>query len=274
MSSDFLSKDIVYVNSKNRISGESNDFVVNIGNQITYPNRYTHATLINFACPKSYYLFNSTNNSFVVSENGVTRIVSISEGNYNTSTLLFELSSKLNIGGYTYAVTLNTRTGKLAFTVSGNGLIQPIFNFTDSQGCEEILGFELDSYQFSGNALSSVSVINMQLTQTVQLLTNIVKNNIISTIIPNSVDFGYILYNEQNPAYASHELISNGINSAHFWLLDGNTGKKLDLNGQEFNFSIVLYEKNDYYEKILFDKKINYIIDELNNSTDGLEKDK
>lgn len=267
MSSDFLSKDIIYIASKSRIDGKSDDFSIDFSQQVNVPNSYTHATLLSFACPKSYYLFNSTNNTFNLTESG-TVTVTIPPGNYNAGTLARSLITAITTAGglFTYTIGIDQTTGKISFTVSGNGGVQPSFDFTDDNGCESILGFDASVYNFAGNSLTSPKIINLQLTQTVQLMTNIVKNNVLATIIPNSADFGYILYNEQNPSFTSHELVGKEMKSARFWLLDGNNGRHLDLNGQDINFTFSLFERNDYFEFSKFDKKIRTIIDDIKDS--------
>ena len=267
MSSNFLSKDIIYVNSKKRISGTSDNFTANLSGLVRSPNNYDCAALLNFSCPKSYYLFNNTNNKFKVTEN-LTTTITIPIGNYNITTLISALMTLFSANlTYTYIVTFIQQLGKIQFVVSNNGEIQPIFDFTSSLGCEEIIGFENDTYSFVANNLTSVSVVNLQLTNTIQLLTDLVVNNVLANIVPNSGDFTVVNYNEQNPDFASHflKLNSNGIQAARFWLLDGNSGLPLDLNGLEFNFSFVLFKSNGYYEKILDKEKIDSYI-ELQNS--------
>jgi hypothetical protein len=267
MSADFLTKDIIYISSKKRIDGRPDDFTIDFSQQVNVPNSYTHATLLNFACPKTYYLFNSTNNTFNLTEIA-TYLVTIPVGNYNAATLSNAIIAAINNAGanYTYAISINQTTGKMSYTVSGNGGVQPVFDFSADNGIETILGFNSAAYNFVANVLTSANIINLQLTQTVQLMTNIVKNNVLATIVPNSADFGYILYNEQNPAFSSHELVGREMRAARFWLLDGTTGKHLDLNGQDLNFTFSVFEKNDYFEFSKFDKKMSRIIEDIKES--------
>lgn len=274
MSSYFLDKDIIYVSSKKRISGTSEDFIFDFSRQVT-GNNYDTITLLNFSCPKSYYLFNNTNNKFKLDENGAISDITITPGNYNSSTMITELKTVLNGHAYTYNVTLNQKTGKLSFSVTGNGGIQPILDFSNSLGCEEILGFDNDQYQFAANILISPNTINLQLTQSISLMSNLVANNVLANIVPNSADYGYILYNEYNPVFSSHRLASSGnnINNSRFWLIDSNTSNKIELNGQEFNFSFAIYKSNEYYKKTLESKKIESLIEELANGEQSAEND-
>ena len=63
MSSDFLTKDIVYISSADWTSGATSDFTIDISGYVRTPNDYDYATLLNFSCPKSYYLINDRNNT-------------------------------------------------------------------------------------------------------------------------------------------------------------------------------------------------------------------
>ena len=258
MSSEFFNKDVIYVNSANRTSGTSSDFIFDMSNQTKIPNDYDTITLLNFTCPKSYYLINNTNNTFIVNETGVNHTITIPNGNYSFSTLSTQLSDSLNniSSGlsWTYGVSTNTSTGKFTFTVSGNSG-QPTFDFSDSE-LFSIVGFEQSAYTFSANVLTSVNIVNFQLTNSILLCCDMVRGNILSTIVPNSQDFSYISYQEQNPNFASHPLsIQNNIQT-RFYLLDGNNGSNINLNGLSFSFTIVLYKKNDYYSHMLEDRRI------------------
>ena len=52
-----------------------------------------------------------------------------------------------------YPSTVTTNTGKLAFTVSGNGGIQPQFTFAEH--LYEQFGFDAGTYSFVGNVKST-----------------------------------------------------------------------------------------------------------------------
>jgi hypothetical protein len=265
MSSNFLTKDLIYVNSRNRVAGSSNDFIIDLSKQIpSFNNNYDSISLLSFYCSKSYYLFNSNNNTFILIENGISKTVTIPIGNYNISTLVIQIIVSLNsVASYVYNATFSFLNGKLTFTVTGNGGIQPIFNFTSDNRCEEILGFDIDNYSFAGNSLMGAYIVNLQLTNTIQLLSNLVNNDILSIIIPNSSDFSNIQYNEQSPEFASRKLISNKLNSCHFWLLD-EAGDNLDLNGIEFSFSFAIFKSNSYYIDRLVNNKIDNYIKNIN----------
>lgn len=256
MSSDFLEKDIVYVNSANRSSGSTHDFYIDLSQQIKPNIDYDTVTVLNFACPKSYYLITSLNNTFTVTEGAFNTTITIPNGNYSFSTMASELTTLLQSCHWTYTVTTLSSTGTYLFSVSGN-TGQPIFNFSGSSPYA-IIGFDQTSYTFSANKLTSPNIVQFQLTSTIQLMSDVVNKNVFATIVPNDPDFSTITYNEYAPAYTSQDLLPGyKVTSARFYLLDGNTGAPLDLNGINFSFTFAIYKKNIYFSKQLENLKID-----------------
>jgi hypothetical protein len=263
MSADFLDKEVVYVSSASRSSGTSNDFQIDLSQQLKLPNSFDSATLLNFSCPKSYYLINTTNNIFNVIEDSSTTIITIPVGNYTLNTIVAQLKTLLEGCNWTYTVTSSQSTGKLTFSVSGN-TGQPSFDFTSDNSPYAILGFEQAIYLFDTNQLTSATIINLQLTSTIELLTDLVEKSVLSVIIPNNSDFSVINYNEYNPTFSSKPLVGgNNVSNARFYLIDGNTGQPLDLNGLNFNFTFCLYKKNNYFSSMIRDKQLELYLKSL-----------
>lgn len=253
MSSEFLSKDIIYIDSSERLSGTSTNFTIDISDQLRVPNEYDRATLLSFACPKSYYLIDSHNDSFGVFESKIT-IITLPHGNYSFSSLASLLNTMLEACEFSYVCSADVVSGKYRFDVSGNGGVQPIFNF-QGESPAGIMGFNYEGYYFTNNTLVSPNIVNFQKARNIKLSCNLVKRGILSTIIPNTQDYSYIAYVERNPAFTSQQLISNNVTSVNFSLLDGGDNSVLDLNGLDITFTFVMYKKNDFYEKIISDKK-------------------
>lgn len=246
---EYLSKSIVYVNSANRVSGTSANFTIDVSSQVRYPNNYDRVSLLAFSCPKSYYLINSTNDTFTITEaTGGLKTITITHGNYSLSTMVTYLNTAINlVTAYTYVVSSSQVTGKMTFTVSG-ATGNPVFDFSLSNSPYAILGFNEASYTMSANVLTSVNVVNFQLTNTLQLMCDMAERSLLSTIIPNTSDYATIQYNEYNPGFVSKVCVRNNISSCKFWLLDGNTGAQIDLNGLDFNFKFVIYRENTFFK--------------------------
>jgi hypothetical protein len=269
MSSEFLSKDLVYVNSNNRSQGNSHDFIIDLSQQIKPNNDYDSICLLNFTCPKSYYLIDELNNRFTVLEGLNSTLITIPSGNYDFLTLRATMQTLLQVCNFTYAVSANQVSGKYEFSVSNNAS-QPYFIFTNDSP-NKTIGFEIDTYQFSANALTAPNIVNFQRTNTIELCSDIVKKSIFASIIQNSPDFSNITYTEFNASLSSQSLIKNNVNAVRFYLLDGNTGKPLLLNGLNFSFTFCIYKKNNYYEHMLQDAKTQATIDAIETEIRNLE---
>lgn len=235
---------------------------------ITSPNNYDSAVLLNFSCPKSYYLINDNNNTFSLIEDKTSYDIVLTNGSYNVNTLLVELQNKLSGHSYAYTVSYNKSTNKYLFTASSN-LTQPYFDFRNSQ-IYLIIGFEPELYQFAGDILRSVNVCYLQLTSSLLLCCDFVKGNVLSQIVSNVSDFGLITYEENNPSFASHELTRYDIKDARFYLLDANTLNPISLNGIDFSFSFVLFKKNVYYHNMLIDQQIQLQLEGLKQKLDSV----
>lgn len=251
MSSDFLEKDVIIINSLNRMSGTSSNFNIDISKQLRSGVAYDSVSLLKFSCPKSYYLISSTNNTFYVTEGSTTTTITIDTGNYTFSTMATELTTLLASCLWTYTVIADKSTGKFIFQVSGN-TGTPSFNFSGDSSPYSVLGFDKAVYSFASNKLISPNIVNFQKTSTIQLACDFVDRNIISNIVStNQQDFGYITYVEPSPQYASRAISKPSITTANFYIIDGNTGKQLDLNGLTYNFTLAFYKKNTYYNDML-----------------------
>jgi hypothetical protein len=91
-------------------------------------------------------------------------------------------------------------------------------------------------------------------------------------IIPNTQNFSYINYTEHNVQFASHTLSQNKINSANFRLLDAETGRPINLNGLDINFTFAIYKKNDYYDHMLRDRQAEIYIKTLEDELKKLDE--
>lgn len=69
----------------------------------------------------------------------------------------------------------------------------------------------------------------------------------------NSSDFDYITYNCLDVEAYAKEIVSNNSDSHHFYLTNEDD-IEMDLNGQNINFTLLLYQKdqtNDLVQKFI-----------------------
>lgn len=110
--------------------------------------------IIECQIPFSYYVFNSTNNVFTLTEIGGATQVTIPVGNYNTTTIITTLQTILNAaspGSYTYVVTYNVATQKFQITQSGATVFSLTFGSVGDQRIGSVRGY----LGFSGGANTS-----------------------------------------------------------------------------------------------------------------------
>lgn len=239
-----------------------------MSNYIRSPNNYDTATLLNFSCPKSYYLIHANNNTFMLTEDKKSYTITLTIGNYDVNTLKTELQTQLNGHDYTYVVAYNRSTNKYTITVSSNPT-QPYIDFRNSN-TYLILGFEAQLYQFAANTLTSPNVCYLQSSTSLLLCCDFVVNNVLSQIVPNTQDLSIISYEENNPSFASHDLSRTNIIDGRFYLLDAKTQEPINLNGIDFEFSFAIYKKNTYYHSMMADQQLQIQINDLQKKLNDL----
>lgn len=252
---DFESKQIVYMSSVNRKSGTSSNFLYSFN--IENDKNYDHIAVLQASIPKSYYLINTNNDQWVLTENLNSVNISIPNGNYTLTAWKNTLISLLNSNsphGWTYSVSFptatTTNTGHLLFTVSGNGGLQPSFTFSET--LYQQFGFNSGTYQFSANELESVNVINLQLIPALFIHSDIVNNKydcVLQDVYSNRDDFSFITYQATEVLAYSKELSYKNNFTNRFFLTD-DVGNEVNLQGLEWNMTLIFFKKNNTLDLI------------------------
>lgn len=251
---------VAYINSNNRIAGTDTNFthIVNLPARNTYDSVCVLQALI----PKSYYLISQEQTNFILHEGALSATISVPAGNYTRRSFQYTISSLLTASspnGWTYAVSYpNTAqvadTGKFTYTVSGNGFIQPSFEFSSStyQPCES-MGFEIGTVNvFSGNSLTSVNVCRFQAKQALFIKSDCVDNgssSILQDIVVANTDFSFINFQVGNAGgiHANQkQLIHNNRNSFSFAITDDDN-VILNTNGLSLSFSVLFWDSSKYH---------------------------
>ena len=80
-----------------------------------------YITIIDAQIPVSFYTINGSNQVLTVVSGGNTYTLNITNGNYNATSLITELKTKIaTIPGLTATIVINKSTGKLTFTFSSS----------------------------------------------------------------------------------------------------------------------------------------------------------
>lgn len=174
-----------------------------------------------FSCANLVYPINSKNNKIYFKEaGGSTLTATISEGNYDGSTILTAIKNAMDIvGDSTYTITLNSITKKL--TISATGNVQLV---DGSSNAYKELGYEIPTS--NSTSITASYPINLAGSQFIDIQTDISHNNYSSGgksnilfRVPITVGFGNILYYENNESDYM-KIDSDDLRSIEFRLLD------------------------------------------------------
>lgn len=257
-----------YVNSRYRVSGTESEFTYYF--DIPKESKYNKVCLLQASIPKSYYLIQA-GEYFQLQEGMLSAQITVPPANYTRKTFASVLQTALNNGspnGWTYTITYPNSTttgdtGKYTFTVSGNSGTQPLFIFSTDNDLNRHMGFDDGSTNtFTADSLTSKNVINLQRDTTIFVHSDIVRgdnNNILQEIYSaDSADYSNITFVQQAVEAYSKDISYNASNSYTFYLTN-DYGQKIDLNGQNFDCTILLYKSNDIYDMIKHFLKLQLI---------------
>ena len=248
----YTEKQILYIDTSRRQSGSHSNFSYVLDINQFYD--YDSVVLLDASIPKSTYLINENNNTFVVTENGINRTITVPPGNYNRSSFKNVVLQKLNEGSYTYTMTFDNSAktgddGKFTFSC-----LETTPTFTFSNNLYRQMGFENNtSYTFVnssigyGSTLLSANVTNFRYQSVYFIISDICQNynnNVLQSIIStNFQDYNYITYHCLDPISYTKDFIREKSNLYNFRLVDENF-QEIDLNGIAMNLTIMLYKKN------------------------------
>lgn len=250
---------VAYVDSKDRISGTSSNFTSIID---LPPNDFNRVCLLQASIPKSWYLFDSTNNIFTLQENSSTTIITIPVGNYNRVSFGVILQSLLNtasqlLGGInfnTYTITypnktLQTDNNKYTFTYTTTGAPRSASFIFSNNYCGPCFGFNNGSTNpFDTQSLVSVNAINLASKTRIFLKSNVcslANGQILQEIFSSSVQDNSIVTYQQNEIDANSKLFLAQDDNAFSFQICDRFNKVIDLNGLDMVISLYFYRFDD-----------------------------
>lgn len=244
----------VYVDSNNRISGNSSNFYYSIDLPDTV--KYDKVVLLNASIPKSYYLIQDAYNSFILKELNDTKTIYIPIGNYGFNQWISTITSLLNSNSpngwmYTLSYSSISDTGKIKYLCNNDAK----FIFSNNNSVAEQFGFDLGSTNsFTMGVLHSKNIIKLQAEDRLYITSNIIstgnKLKILQEINSSSnASFSTIVYQCTSPEYYSKYLISDHSGSFNFALIDIH-GQNIDLNGLPMSFTLMFYKENDIFYRL------------------------
>lgn len=262
------------INSKNRISGTSNNFYINIEIPKDKLENINYCSLVSLCFPKSFYQISNNNNNFTYIEyDNILNIeysynIIIDIGNYTKKDLFNKIKSKLEIisnNNIKFEITdeYNDReTGKIKFVATDNNILKKfIFNLNDVY---QVMGFEKGlTYEFI-DILTSPLVINLNHEDNIIIHSNIVSNEY-NDYKNNSNDILTSLFTSGNKNFSyiikDYDMITNmkqfkNHSTIHIYITNED-GDDLDLNNVDI--SMVLCFFNYTNNKDIYKQINNYI---------------
>ena len=169
-------KRIVYINSKHRVSGTIEEFVISFNDlQIVRDSqdRNVYMSIIDVVLTNSFYNIRSSNNKFKVDSTTIT----IPEGNYNINQLVSEVKTQVDLTHSHLTFTYNSITSKLK--IHHNSGQTNVIDFNVEDSIYEVLGFDKTSYSLTGNVdLFSPNITNIGTPQCLYLLSSVSNENL------------------------------------------------------------------------------------------------
>lgn len=268
-----------YINSNERIAGDHTNFSCKKIDLNGVP--YTHCSVKQVGIPKVFPNIPTNYNTMTLIEKSVSRTITLEVGYYNKNTMIAELPALLNsasaLNGNNWIYTMSYRTAtqiqdfKLTFSVSGNGAFQPSFSFTEDQIWLQ-LGFDVGTHPFVASSLVSDNIINFNPTSKLYIRTDLVSSSNDSVLQEiysvDLVPFGSSIFyqNQGNLDLESKLLVGNQKDSFNVQLINEN-GQLVDLQGQDWSFSIIFYVRQDTNELIREDLRIR-TLERMNKSVE------
>jgi len=251
-----LSTTNIFITSRNRISGTPSNFSVNLQPLIT---RVKSWYLKSVTCDFSYYVINSTNNTFVFSEfPGVPITVTLANGSPSAAQLCADIASKMtaSAGAGVYTCVFDNTTQKftisstVVFTIepnSGNN-VQTLFTlgFLDPNTGDEVT--KPFALTYTGNSVAHVSgsstiylyssFLNLNSIGNTDTTNQGMKRSNAMAAIPVTVNFGGVIqYLEPYPVEYNYRY--DNFSNIDFQLRD-SLGNLIDLNGGELNIQMIV----------------------------------
>jgi hypothetical protein len=197
--------------------------------------QYITCGVLNAQIPVSFYTINDSNNKLNFSyAGGAMETITITNGNYNSNSLISEFISKFATLGYTYTIVVNRVSGKITFASNIS------FVFYGSSSCFPVLGFKKNAdYASTGNAVTGVYPLNLLGVKKIKVISSylVVKSydslnsstvNCLASIPVDVASYGLITYS--NDAHLYPVLNVKTVNAIDIQLLDEDN-QLIDFNG-------------------------------------------
>ena len=246
-----MTKTIINLSSQN---GIKNNAELNSDVLFTFRNIYSRQneedkvfiSVLNAQIPYSFYNINIYNNVLNMTIDGVSKILNLTKANYNSSTLISEITAQLALQSVTdIAITYSGTTGKLTFTKTSG-----TFSINGASTISKVLGFiEGTTYNSVAQVITAPNPLNLLGILKIKIQSHALNtisfdsaggntNKNILAVLPIEVgNFGLIQYD--NLSNLEIPLNVKMINAIDIQLY-GDDGNLINFNGIDWSISLVL----------------------------------
>lgn len=223
-------------------------------------NLFSTCGLLNAQIPFSFYNINVNNQVLYYSVNGTYYTMTITEGNYNSTTFITAFQTGFSSGGHgkTLTISISKLTGRLTFTLSTTYTL--IFYYSTTT-MFKVLGFNTSTdYSFT-SSLEATYPCNLLGVKKIKIISSALANssfdssslgntNLLQTITVNDALFGVVTYQNQFDSYG--RLKNQIINNIDLELRDEDNNL-IDFNGIDWGICLQLntYKRVNFTDKVL-----------------------
>jgi hypothetical protein len=201
---------------------------------------YQKVSVLRCSFPKTYYMIDSTNNSFTLTDSGGPFTITLdADRNYTSSQLATELKTKMDAASAdTYTISLDGNNGKWTFA---NGTGDFTMDLSGNDDLAKYLGLSAGANVSTASSLTSTNVANLQRYETIQLHSSICRNglnDVLAYLNPrDTADFDVLNF---DPDFKEPRLIHNPETNLHNFSLTDSLGRAINLNGGTVQLSLLV----------------------------------
>ena len=250
MADIYVEQKIVILDSKNAVKNNgtfNSDVVFNFTGILTDdPNiKEIHVAVQNAQIPMSFYNVNVYNNILQITYNSLPYTITLTRGNYNSNTLITEITSQLagqlitditiTISSVTGIIKL-VRSGGLNFTILSTGTINKTLGFATGTNYTSVAGILNAPFPLNLLGLLKLKIASLELS-TYNFDSSVLGNlNIIATIPIEAGTFGLIQYDN----FANIQSLINNKSLDGFDLqIYGDDNNLVNFNGIDWNIVLL-----------------------------------
>ena len=250
MADIYVEQKIVILDSKNAVKNNgtfNSDVVFNFTGILTDdPNiKEIHVAVQNAQIPMSFYNVNVYNNILRITYNSLPYTITLTRGNYNSNTLITEITSQLagqlitditiTISSVTGIIKL-VRAGGLNFTILSTGTINKTLGFATGTNYTSVAGILDAPFPLNLLGLLKLKIASLELS-TYNFDSSVLGNlNIIATIPIEAGTFGLIQYDN----FANIQSLINNKSLDGFDLqIYGDDNNLVNFNGIDWNIVLL-----------------------------------